>query len=242
MNRIKLIAYKIKNQILPKQITSKEYIDYLQTMGIDIGKGTHFFSPYTTNIDIQRPWMLKIGEYCKITSGVIVLAHDYSRSVIRRKYGEIIGEAKETVIGNNVFIGMNSIICMGSHIGNNVIVGAGSVIVGDIPDNSVVGGVPGRIICSLENYYNKRKSKTLDEAVLYYNNYCKKYNRKPSESEMGPFFPLFMKRDLNALREKKIFTALSGDNEAEILDVFMDSAPVFDSYQDFICFAETQSK
>ena len=140
MNRIKLIAYKIKNQILPKQITSKEYVDYLQTMGIDIGKGTHFFSPYTTNIDTQRPWMLKIGEYCKITSGVIILAHDYSRSVIRRKYGEIVGEARDTVIGNNVFIGMNSIICMGSHIGNNVIVGAGSVIAGDIPDNSVVGG------------------------------------------------------------------------------------------------------
>lgn len=143
MNKIELFIYKIKNQIFPKQITSKEYVDYLKTMGVDIGKGTHFFSPYTTNVDIQRPWMLKIGKYCKITSGVIVLAHDYSRSVIRRKYGEIVGEAKETIIGDNMFIGMNSIICMGSHIGNNVIVGAGSVIAGDIPDNSVVGGGTG---------------------------------------------------------------------------------------------------
>lgn len=242
MNKIELIAYKIKNQILPKQITSKEYVDYLQTMGIDIGKGTHFFSPYTTNIDIQRPWMLKIGEYCKITSGVIILAHDYSRSVIRRRYGEIVGEAKETVIGNNVFIGMNSIICMGSHIGNNVIVGAGSVITGNIPDDSVVGGTPGRILCSLETYYNKRKNETIDAAVLYYNNYCKKNHRRPTEHEMGPFFPLFMKRDLNSLREKRIFTALSGDNEAEILDAFMDSAPAFNSYEDFICFVEAQSK
>ena len=43
-------------------------------------------------------------------------------------------------IGDNVFIGMNSIILMGSHIGNNVIIGAGSVVSGNIPDNSVVGG------------------------------------------------------------------------------------------------------
>ena len=45
-------------------------------------------------------------------------------------------------IGDNVFIGMNSIILMGSHIGNNVIIGAGSVVSGNIPDNSVVGGGP----------------------------------------------------------------------------------------------------
>lgn len=80
----------------------------------------------------------------------------------------------------------------------------------------------------------------LDEAVLYYNKYCKKYNRKPTEAEMGPFFPLFMQRNLKILQEKKIFTALSGDDEAEILAAFMNSSSIFNSYEDFIRFAEIQ--
>lgn len=83
---------------------------YDRIKGMEIGKGTVFFSPATTEIDETRPWMLKIGEYCKITSGVKVLCHDYSRSVLRRKYGEVIGEAPVTSIGNNVFFGMNAIV------------------------------------------------------------------------------------------------------------------------------------
>lgn len=239
LNKVDLLCFKIKKNLIPKKIRSEEYVNYLKTMGISIGQGTYFFSPYTTNVDIQRPWMLKIGEYCKITSGVIILAHDYSRSVVRRKYGEIVGEAKETIIGDNVFIGMNSIICMGSHIGNNVIIGAGSVITGTIPDDSVVGGVPGKVICSLESYYTKRKSRTLDEAILYFHNFQKMYKRNPSESEMGPFFPLFMQRNLDEIRRKNIFTALSGDNEKEILEEFLKTSPRFQSYEEFRQFAES---
>ncbi|WP_234032578.1 hypothetical protein [Companilactobacillus bobalius] len=37
----------------------------------------------------------------------------------------------------------------GVHIGNNVIVGAGAVVVSDIPDNCVVGGVPAKVIKKL---------------------------------------------------------------------------------------------
>ena len=37
------------------------------------------------------------------------MCHDYSRSVLRRVYGDIVGEAGYTYIGDNVFIGMNSI-------------------------------------------------------------------------------------------------------------------------------------
>ena len=44
------------------------------------------------------------------------------------------------VIGNNVYIGANSVIIGEIHIGNNVKIGAGAVVVDDVPDGSVVVG------------------------------------------------------------------------------------------------------
>lgn len=49
-------------------------------------------------------------------------------------------------IGNDVWIGGNVTIIGGVHIGNNVIIGAGAVVVKDVPDNTVVGGVPAKVI------------------------------------------------------------------------------------------------
>ncbi|MDI9553531.1 MAG: DapH/DapD/GlmU-related protein, partial [Bacteroidota bacterium] len=50
------------------------------------------------------------------------------------------------VIGNNVFIGINSIILSNTSIGDNCIVGAGSVVRGKFPENSVLAGNPAQII------------------------------------------------------------------------------------------------
>lgn len=61
--------------------------------------------------------MLHVGEYCKITQNVTIFCHDYS-CVLRRRYGEIIGEARENFIGDNV------------------IIGAGSIVTGNIPSTS----------------------------------------------------------------------------------------------------------
>ncbi len=51
-----------------------------------------------------------------------------------------------TTIGNDVWLGANVIITAGCNIGNHVIVAAGAVVTKDIPDYSIVGGVPAKII------------------------------------------------------------------------------------------------
>lgn len=229
-----MLKYKVKKNLFPSRITSDEYVKYLNNRGVEIGKGTHFFDPQSTTIDTQRPWMLHIGEYCKITSGVVILCHDYSRSVLRRKYGEVIGEARETIIGDNVFIGIGTTVCMGSTIGDNVIIGAGSVVSGKVPSDSVYAGVPARFVCTLDEYYQKRKAKTVDEAKQYAEKFIEKYGRNPTEKEMGPFWQLFMPRDIRVLREKGIFTDLSGDDEDEVLNEFLKSEPEFSSLDDFL--------
>ncbi|MBI1700526.1 transferase [Lactobacillus crispatus] len=52
-------------------------------------------------------------------------------------------------VGNDVWIGGNATIIGGVHIGNNVIVAAGAVVNRDVPDNTIVGGVPAKKIKSL---------------------------------------------------------------------------------------------
>lgn len=53
-------------------------------------------------------------------------------------------------VGNDVWIGGNVTIIGGIHIGNNVIIAAGAVVTKDVPDNTIVGGVPAKKIRDLK--------------------------------------------------------------------------------------------
>ncbi|MCK5676883.1 MAG: acyltransferase, partial [Flavobacteriaceae bacterium] len=53
---------------------------------------------------------------------------------------------KDTIIGNDIWIGANVSIMSGVKIGNGCVIAAGSVVTKDIPDFSVIGGVPAKII------------------------------------------------------------------------------------------------
>ena len=102
--------------------------------GIEIGKGTIISRLARIDRGIN-PKGIHIGENTHITGGVVVLAHDACR-----KY------KGDTIIGNNCFIGIYSIIMPGVTIGDEVIVGAGSVVTKNVPSNCIVAGNPARII------------------------------------------------------------------------------------------------
>lgn len=53
---------------------------------------------------------------------------------------------KNVIIGNNVWIGVNVTIIGGVSIGNGAVIAAGSLVVSDVPANTMVGGVPAKII------------------------------------------------------------------------------------------------
>ena len=231
---IKNQLLKAKMKIFPNMFSSDDMINYLRGNGINIGKGCRFYRPSSMIIDISRPCQLSIGNYCKITAGVVILAHDYSRSVLRRVYGEVIGEAKHTIIGDNVFIGMNALVLMGANIGNNCIIGAGAVVSGRIPDNSVVAGNPAKVIMTLDEFYSKRKSRYIDEAKQYIVDFNNKYSRFPKENEMLAFWPLFAPRDCNWLRQHNIFTNLGGDEESDVIECFLNSTSTYRDLDELI--------
>ena len=58
-------------------------------------------------------------------------------------------------IGDNVFIGAGTRILYDTRIGSNVVVGTGSIITKDVPDNSIVAGIPARVIGSFSDYAEK---------------------------------------------------------------------------------------
>lgn len=162
----KLISDVIMILRYGKKANSQRYIQYLRSLGIKVGDYCTIFHTPTVTIDTTRPELLEIGNCVKITKGCTILTHGYDWSVINSKYGNIMGSAGKVTIGNNVFIGMNSMILKGVTIGDNAIVGAGSVVTHDVPANTVVAGNPARVLTDIDSYYQKRLSVQLDEAKL----------------------------------------------------------------------------
>jgi maltose O-acetyltransferase len=66
-------------------------------------------------------------------------------------------ESKSIAIGDYVWIGTNAFICAGVSVGNNSIIGANSVVTKDVPADSVVGGVPARLIHYKSAYISKNR-------------------------------------------------------------------------------------
>lgn len=117
-------------------------IAYLRMAGISIGKGCMI--SWGAKLDIGGGSII-IGDRCTITYGCIILSHDRSKKRISSK-----DRGKGTVrLGNDVFIGVNSVILRDVKIGDYSIVGAGSVVTKDVPPNVVVAGNPARIIRKL---------------------------------------------------------------------------------------------
>lgn len=64
--------------------------------------------------------------------------------------GEVDSSHKCPIISQNCFIGARAMVLGDVKIGDNVKVGAGAVVIKDIPENSTVVGVPGRIVISIK--------------------------------------------------------------------------------------------
>lgn len=104
----------------------------------------------------SEPYLIDIGNNVRISKNVIFTTHDGGFWVLRNMgFGSDIDKFGKIKIGNNVHIGMNTFILPGICIGDNVVIGAGAVVTKDIPSNSVVAGVPARVIQSVEAYYKK---------------------------------------------------------------------------------------
>ena len=127
-------------------------VKYAQKVGVNFEKDElHIYGRVAWG---SEPWIITVGKNVYITDGVKFITHD-GGGLIFRKYVPDLEITKPITIGDDVYIGNNVIVLPGVHIGNRVVIGAGAVVTRDVPDNSVMVGVPARRIKSADEYFEK---------------------------------------------------------------------------------------
>ena len=133
------------------------YCDYGHN--IEVGKNT-FINYNCTIIDVGK---VVIGDYCQIAPNVSIYTAGHPVHPAARNTAYEYGI--DITIGNNVWIGGNSVIMPGIHIGDNVVIGAGSIVTKDIPAWTVAAGNPCRVIRKIteDDRYTYYKGVPADE-------------------------------------------------------------------------------
>ena len=149
---LKKINYKKWKSLNPHNEMDIDNVD------CDISKvivGNKSYGNIKINVSSMNDAKLRIGNYVSIADGVrFVLSGDHNLNTITtfpfkvKKFGYP-GEASskgDIVVGDDAWIGADSIICSGVKIGQGAVVGAGSVVTKDVPPYAIVCGIPAKIL------------------------------------------------------------------------------------------------
>ena len=155
------MLYKIKNIFNKINIVfanNDKYIKILRKMKVQIGENCIIDK---TAVFGTEPYLITLEDNVRITRGVKFITHDGGLWTARNlglldknvdRFGKIL-------VKENTNIGWNSIIMPGVTIGKNCVVGCNAVVTKDVPDNSVVAGIPARVIQNIEEYADKNKNR-----------------------------------------------------------------------------------
>lgn len=117
-------------------------VDY----GYNIHVGENFFANFDcTILDVCE---VRIGDNCMLAPGVSIYTATHPIDPYERIAGPELG--KPITIGHNVWIGGRAIINPGVTVGDNAVIASGAVVTKNVPDNTIVGGNPARVIRTIE--------------------------------------------------------------------------------------------
>ena len=119
---------------------------------------------------------------------------------------------------------------MGVEVGNNVIIGAGSVVTKNVPSNVVVAGNPAKVVCTLEEYYEKCNERFDTYAKIVYVRKKKNLGRELREDDMGWYVALW-----NSEKRYDIVSKMrvDGDNPEKVYKDVVDFPARYKSYEQF---------
>ena len=217
---------------------SDALIAYFRKKGVKIGDYCVFRAPGSVRIDTQRPELISIGNNVDMNKNFQIMAHDWGSLVFRAKYHDFLNSTGRVIIGNNIYFGTDVIILKGVSIGDNCIIGAGSIVTKSIPANSVATGVPCKVVCSIGEYYNKRKGLALMEAVERVKCFEERYGRRPYPKELREEF-IYYVNSSNA----EIYQAMGVPIRSQLREAYDDwmlehKDSMFPDFDSFITYCE----
>ena len=138
---------------------AKKKADYFRKKKIfyHVGKNVYYYP----NILPAEPFLVCLHDNIIIAAGTRLITHSVENIIFNNedsnldkkkfacKYGKI-------EIHDNVYIGANAIIKFGVTIGKNCVIAAGAVVTKDVPEGSVVAGIPAKVIGSYEDLKKRR--------------------------------------------------------------------------------------
>ena len=137
-------------------------IEKYRLSGAKIGQDVRAFSAITS----AEPYLIRIGNNVTISTGVEFCTHDNSAIKVFENGTDFIGAID---IGDNSFIGMNSIIMGGVTLPENCIVGAGSVVTKSFDQiGSIIAGNPAKIIGNIESLYERKANNVFNFRKMDY--------------------------------------------------------------------------
>ncbi|MBX9807535.1 MAG: sugar O-acetyltransferase [Flavobacteriaceae bacterium] len=135
-----ILAQLIPNAKNNLYIEPPFFCDY----GYNITCGENVF--FNVNCVVLDENKVTIGSNVFIGPGVQIYTASHPLDAISRRSHKI---SKPVTIGEDCWIGGNSVICPGVNIGNGCVIGAGSVVTKNIPENSLAVGNPAKVIRKL---------------------------------------------------------------------------------------------
>lgn len=145
---------------------------YVKLFGVDgeeyaqLIKGHKLFFAMGEHCSIIPGTYLGDAKYIRLGNNVrlancLLLTHDGVINMLRRAYNLNLDAVGKICIGNNVFIGHSAIVLRNCTIGDNCVVAAGAVVTKDVPANSVVGGVPAKVLCSTDDLAERFRQESI---------------------------------------------------------------------------------